>query len=176
LLKLNFGYLNDARFGKSGLTGFPPTLNRLKEQRKGNEMNEHTPMKYGTLSITRRINAPRKLVYEAWTRIEHRKHWFVGPAWTEIERSVDLKVNGQEIAHGRFEDGTETIYTARFHLIDPNVRLIYAFDIHVGGKRFSVSLAGVGEYGTESRIKGTNGLLDQFASYLETMRRTGPRT
>src|SRR5258708_7522200 len=91
-------------------------------------------MKHGTLSITRQINAPRELVYQAWTKLEHRKHWFVGPAWTEIERRVDLKVNGQELAHGRFEDGTETIYTARFHLIDPNVRLIYAFDMHVGGK------------------------------------------
>jgi uncharacterized protein YndB with AHSA1/START domain len=154
-------------------------------------------MKHGTLSITRRINAPRELVYEAWTKLEDRRHWFVGPAWTEIERSLDLRVNGQEIAHGRFENGTETIYTARFHLIDPNVRLIYAFDMHVAGKLFSVSLAGVefegkstateltytelafffgGEYGTESRLAGTNGLLDQFASYLETMRRTGPRT
>jgi hypothetical protein len=38
--------------------------------------------------------------------------------------------------------------TARFYLIDPNVRLIYAFDMHVGGKLFSVSLAG--EYETES--------------------------
>ena len=160
-------------------------------------MNKQMPMKHGTLSLTRQINAPRELVYEAWTKSEHRKHWFVGPAWTEIKRSVDLKVDGQEIAHGRFEDGTETIYTARFHLIDPDVRLVYAFDMHVGGKLFSVSLASVEfegksgateltyteqaffldeEYGAESRIKGTNGLLDQFASYLETMRRTGPRT
>ena len=153
-------------------------------------------MKHDTLSITRQINAPRELVYETWTKLEHRRHWFVGPAWTEIERSVDLKVGGREIAHGRFADGTETIYSARFHLIDPNVRLIYAFDMHVAGKLFSVSLAGVefgetstateltyteqaffldAEYGVESRTKGTNGLLDQFASYLETMRRTGPR-
>jgi uncharacterized protein YndB with AHSA1/START domain len=64
-------------------------------------------------------------VYEAWTKIEHRKHWFGGPAWTEIERSVDLRANGQEIAHGRFEDGTETIYTARFHLIDNATELTY---------------------------------------------------
>jgi uncharacterized protein YndB with AHSA1/START domain len=155
------------------------------------------PMKHGTLSLTRQVKAPRELAYEVWTKIEHRKHWFVGPAWTEIERSVDLRVNGQEIAHGRFDDGTETLYSARFHLIDPNVRLIYAFDMHVGGKLFSVSLAGVefeehsaateltytehaffldGEYGTESRLQGTNGLLDQFASYLEAMRRTGPHT
>ena len=74
-------------------------------------------MKHGTLSITRQINAPRELVYEAWTKIEHRKHSFVGPAWTELKRSVDLRVNGQEIAHGRFQNGTETIYTARFRLL-----------------------------------------------------------
>jgi uncharacterized protein YndB with AHSA1/START domain len=133
-------------------------------------------MNHGTLSMTRHINAPRELVYEGRTKLEHRRHWFVGPAWT------------------RFENGIETMYTARFHLIDPNVRLIYAFDMQVGGKLFSVSLAGVeledastatkltytehgfflaGEYGAASRTKGTNGLLDQFASYLETLRRAG---
>lgn len=154
-------------------------------------------MNHGTVSIARHIDAPRELVYEAWTKLEHRRHWFVGPAWTEIERSVDLTVGGREIAHGRFENGIETIYTARFHLIDPNVRLIYAFDMQVAGKLFSVSLAGVefedasaattltytehgfflaGEYGAESRTKGTNGLLDQFLSYLDTLRRTEPRS
>ena len=149
-------------------------------------------MKHGALSITRQINAPRESVFAAWTELEHRKHWFRGPGWTEIERSVDLRVGGREIAHGRFENGTETIYTARFHLIEPNVRLIYAFDMHVGGNPFSVSLAGVeledhsggtaltyteqgfflaAEYGAEGRTQGTNGLLDQFTSYVDAMRR-----
>ena len=98
-------------------------------------------------------------------------------------------MGGKEIAHGRFENGTETIYTACFHLIEPNVRLIYAFDMHVGGKHFSVSLAGVefqeesgateltyteqgffldGEYGADSRLTGTNGLLDKFEDYVST--------
>ena len=154
-------------------------------------MNGQEPMKHGGLSLTRQINAPREKVYEAWTTLEHRKHWFVGPAWTEIKRSLELKTNGIEIAHGRFEDGTETIYTARFHLIEPNIRLIYAFDMHVGGRLFSVSLAGVefkskskateltyteqglfliGEYNAESRTAGTNGLLNQFTSYVESMK------
>lgn len=156
-------------------------------------MNENTSMKHGALSVTRQINAPRALVYDAWTKLEHRRQWFAGPGWTEIKRSVDLTVNGQEIAHGRFPDGTETIYTARFHLIEPNVRLIYAFDMQVAGKHFSVSLAGVEfveksgateltyteqafylaeDYGAESRLEGTNWLLDQFAAHLETLRRS----
>jgi uncharacterized protein YndB with AHSA1/START domain len=51
-------------------------------------MSEHNLMKHGALSVTRRINASRELVYAAWTRLEHRKHWFAGPAWTEIEGSL----------------------------------------------------------------------------------------
>ena len=90
-------------------------------------------MKHGTVEATRQIGAPRATVYEAWTALEHRRQWFAGPAWTEIERSMDLQVGGREVAHGRFESGIETIYTARFHLIEPRVRLIYAFDMHVDG-------------------------------------------
>jgi uncharacterized protein YndB with AHSA1/START domain len=148
-------------------------------------------MKHGTLTVTRQINTPRELVYEAWTQLEHRRHWFAGPGWTEIERSVDLRLGGSEVAHGRFENGTETIYTSRFHLIQPNARLIYAFDMHVNGKHFSVSLAGVElaeqsgmteltytedgffldeQYGIEGRLDGTNWLLDRFATYLESLR------
>lgn len=156
-------------------------------------MNKYPPLKHGELSIKRHIHAPRELVYSAWTDIEHRKHWFVGPGnWELIERSVDLQIGGKEIAHGRMEDGAETIYTARFHLIIPNTQLIYAFDMYVGGKHFSVSLAGVEfeesltgtkmtyteqafyldkDYGTEGRIEGTNGLLDQFTTYLESIRK-----
>jgi hypothetical protein len=63
--------------------------------------------------------------------------------------------------------------------------------MRVGGKLFSVSLAGVefksksdsteltyteqglfliGEYNAESRAAGTNGLLNQFSSYAESMK------
>jgi uncharacterized protein YndB with AHSA1/START domain len=144
-------------------------------------------MNHGTVEASRRIDAPRAVVYEAWTALEHRRRWFKGPAWTEIERHVDLRVGGTELAHGRFPDGTETIYTARFHLIEPDVRLIYAFDMQVGGRHFSVSLAGVefedaeggttltyteqgffldGDYDETSRAGGTEGLLDQFVAHV----------
>jgi len=147
-------------------------------------------MKHGTVTIARRVPAHRDLVYDAWTNIEHRRRWFVGPAWTEIARSLDLRVGGTEVAHGRFENGIETIYTARFHLIERNARLIYAFDMQVAGTPFSVSLAGVefaevpggttltytehgfflqGEYDAAAREAGTNGLLDQFVVHLSSV-------
>lgn len=151
-------------------------------------MTAYQPLKHGEFSLKRHINAPRELVYSAWTGVEHRKHWFIGPGnWEEIARSVDLRVGGKEIAHGRMENGIETIYTSRFHLIIPNTQLIHAFDMHVDGKHFSVSLAGVDfedsstgteltyteqvfylgeDYDNEGRIEGTMGLLDQFETYL----------
>lgn len=155
-------------------------------------MSKCEPMKFGALALTRQINAPQETVYEAWAQLNHRRHWFAGPSWTELLRSLDLRVNGTEIAHGRFPDGTKTIYTARFHLIEPNERLIYDFDMQVAGRLFSVSLAGVefrriadgqtefkyteqglflvGEYDADSRTAGTNGLLDQFCSYVDTLK------
>jgi uncharacterized protein YndB with AHSA1/START domain len=150
-------------------------------------MTDQHPMKHGTLSLTREIKAPRALVYEAWTQLEHRRQWFKGPGWTEAERHLDLRVGGSEVARGHFPDGTETRYESRFHLVEPDQRLIYAFDMHVAGQFFSVSLAGVdfedsaagttltyteqgfflvGDYDAESRAGGTTWLLDQLAAYL----------
>ncbi|MFN8542877.1 MAG: SRPBCC domain-containing protein [Candidatus Binatia bacterium] len=146
-------------------------------------------MNHGALTITRRVPLHRDLVYDVWTKLEHRRRWFVGPAWTEIARSLDLRVGGTEVAHGRFENGIETIYTARFHLIEPHLRLIYAFDMQVAGTPFSVSLAGVdfaeapggtaltytehgfflqGEYDAAAREAGTTRLLDQFLAHLSS--------
>lgn len=151
---------------------------------------EHDPTR-GTVVATRRIAAPRALVYEAWTRLDHRRQWFKGPTQTEIARSLDLRVGGTEVAHGRFDEtGIESIYTARFHLIEPEVRLIYDFDMHVAGALFSVSLTQVDfedapggtdltyvehgffladQYDAEGRAEGTEILMDQLTAYATAL-------
>lgn len=150
-------------------------------------MSTPEAMKHGTLTLTREIEAPRALVFEAWTQLGHRRHWFKGPDWTEIERTQDLRVGGLELAHGRFASGVETMYVARYHLIEPDLRLVYAFDMHVAGRHFSISLTGVDfrdapagtsltyteqgfflaeGYDEESRLAGTNLLLDRFTDYI----------
>lgn len=145
----------------------------------------------GTVIARRRIEAPRPLVYEAWTQLDHRRQWFKGPRQTELARSLDLRVGGTEVAHGRFDDtGIESIYTARFHLIEPLVRLIYAFDMHVAGEHFSVSLTQVDfadapggtdltytEHGfylrdatdVEGRAEGTEILMEQLTAYVTAL-------
>ncbi|MDQ2651182.1 MAG: SRPBCC domain-containing protein [Actinomycetota bacterium] len=148
------------------------------------------PAKHGTVVSHRDIAAPADLVFDAWTQLEHRRIWFKGPDQTELERSVDLQVGGTEIAHGRFPNGVDSRYTARFHLIERPSRLVYAFDMHVAGAHFSVSLATVditttgdrtrltyteqavfldGDYGLEGRQEGTEIILDQFAALVPTL-------
>src|SRR5271156_520659 len=44
--------------------------------------------------MTRVFNAPRRLVFEAWTKPEHLVHWFGQRGWTLPVCEVDLRVGG----------------------------------------------------------------------------------
>ncbi|MCO5225447.1 MAG: SRPBCC domain-containing protein [Thermomicrobiales bacterium] len=150
----------------------------------------NTHMNHGMLTATRDVAVDQQTAFDAWSLLEHRRHWFAGPGWTEIERAQDFRVGGSELAHGAFPDGIETIYQSRYHRIDDGLRLIYDFDMTVAGRPFSVSLASVEfvpdpkgtmityieqgiffapDYDAESRSRGTEGLLDQFTAYVNTL-------
>lgn len=46
--------------------------------------------------ITRTFNAPRRLVFEAWTKPELLKRWLLGPpGWTFVTCESDLRVGGR---------------------------------------------------------------------------------
>lgn len=146
-------------------------------------------MIHDTLTFERLIRAPRERVYACWTQLEHRRQWFHGPkGWSDIQRSLDLREGGSEILHGRFENGMESVYQARFHRIEPGIRLIYAFDMIFGGRPLSVSLSGVSfedrpegsglvyiedifflapDADVAERSAGTGMLLDRFVAYVE---------
>lgn len=154
-------------------------------------MSAAANLPYGTISVAREIAAGRDLVFAAWTQLDHRRQWFAGPEWSEVHRELDFRVGGGEVAHGRFPNGIETVYTSSFRFIEPAKRLIYTFDMHVDGTPHSFSLAGVSfadvehktlltyteqaffladGYGEEGRLEGTNFLIDQLTAYLATVR------
>lgn len=55
---------------------------------------------------------------------------------------MDFRIGGQEVLHGRFnESGMETLFEARFHVIEPAKRLVYAYDLHHSGRFHSVTLS-----------------------------------
>src|SRR5687767_1696822 len=59
------------------------------------------------LGISRLINAPRELVWEAWTNPDHIKHWWGPAGFTNSITKMDVQPGGEWefIMHG--PDGTD---------------------------------------------------------------------
>jgi uncharacterized protein YndB with AHSA1/START domain len=143
---------------------------------------------HGSFTIDRVYDATPARVFKAFADPKSKARWFVGPnGWTEVKRQLDFRVGGQEICHGRFPDGTETIFTARYHEIVPNQRIVYVYDMHAHGAFMSVSLATLeitpqgpktalrfteqavyvdGKDGNESRREGTAWLLEKVGAFM----------
>lgn len=97
---------------------------------------------HDTFTLDRTYDAPAAEVWRAWTDPELRARWFHGPeGWQIIERTLDLRVGGRELVHGRLPDGKETRFLSTFHVIVPGQRIVSAYDLHLDGTLLSVSLA-----------------------------------
>jgi uncharacterized protein YndB with AHSA1/START domain len=77
------------------------------------------------LVITRVVDAPRTLVFEAWTSPEHLPQWMVGPTgWTMPVCEVDLRPGGSWHFVWRQSDGTEMEMRGVYREIAPPERLV----------------------------------------------------
>lgn len=99
-----------------------------------------------TFVIDRLVNAPPALVFSAWATQDGKAAWFAAPAgeWTPIERHFDFREGGSERLKGRWNaSGVVSDFQCRYHDIVPGSRICYTYDMYVGDKRISVSLATV---------------------------------
>jgi uncharacterized protein YndB with AHSA1/START domain len=114
--------------------GFNGTMDELEEYlvsaKKGlhpmKQTNyQHVGQNDDALVITRIIDAPRKLVFEAWTDPAHLVHWWAPNGCTTPFCKVDLRVGGKIHFCMRMPDGLEIwglgIYT---EIIKPE-RIVY---------------------------------------------------
>ncbi|HEU4450638.1 MAG TPA: SRPBCC family protein [Gaiellaceae bacterium] len=75
--------------------------------------------------ITRVVEAPRSLVWEAWTSPEHLPHWLLGPdGWTMPVCELDLRPGGAWHFVWRRSDGTEMEMHGVYREIVPPERLV----------------------------------------------------
>jgi uncharacterized protein YndB with AHSA1/START domain len=75
--------------------------------------------------ITRVFDAPRRLVFEAYTNPEHLPHWLLGPqGWTMPVCEVDLRPGGTWHFAWRKSDGTEMEMRGVYREITPSERLV----------------------------------------------------
>lgn len=77
------------------------------------------------LVITRVINAPRELVFEAWTKPEHLHNWWGPNGCITTTQEISVKVGGRWKFVMQTPDGTKYPNEIVFHEIDPPARLHY---------------------------------------------------
>jgi uncharacterized protein YndB with AHSA1/START domain len=75
--------------------------------------------------MTRVFDAPRRLVFEAWTSPEHVPHWMLGPeGWTMPVCEIDLRPGGAWHFVWRRSDGSEMGMRGEYREIKPPERLV----------------------------------------------------
>jgi uncharacterized protein YndB with AHSA1/START domain len=148
---------------------------------------------HGTFTLKRLWAAPPDRVFSAWSDPQIKAQWFTGPAekWALMRRSMDFRAGGQEVLQGRFnESGLETLFEARFHVIEPAKRLVYDYDLHHSGSFHSVTLSSLeldadgdktrvsyteqivfldGKDGTADRRHGTGIQFDMIEATLQSL-------
>ena len=77
------------------------------------------------VAVTRVFDAPRRLVFEAWTSPEHVPHWMLGPeGWTMPVCEINLRVGGAWHFVWRRTNGTEMGMHGVYREIKPPERLV----------------------------------------------------
>jgi uncharacterized protein YndB with AHSA1/START domain len=76
--------------------------------------------------MTRTVDAPRDLVFDALTKPEHLTHWMLGPeGWTMPVCEVDLRPGGAWHYGWRSADGSEMEMHGEYHEVSPPERVVH---------------------------------------------------
>jgi uncharacterized protein YndB with AHSA1/START domain len=77
------------------------------------------------LVFTRVFDAPRRYVFDAWTKPEHLVRWYGCHRSSLIVCEVDLRVGGSYCFVARMTDGTEHALSGVYRDIAPPERLVF---------------------------------------------------
>lgn len=84
------------------------------------------------LRMTRVFDAPKSLVFAAWSKAEYVSRWFTPKPLTTPSCEVDLRTGGVFRLVMRMPDGVEFPMDARFTEVVPNERIVFEATIHGG--------------------------------------------
>jgi uncharacterized protein YndB with AHSA1/START domain len=77
------------------------------------------------IAMTRVVDAPRALVFDAWTKPEHLQNWLLGPeGWTMPVCEIDLRPGGAWRFVWRRADGTEMAMHGTYKEVKPPERMV----------------------------------------------------
>jgi uncharacterized protein YndB with AHSA1/START domain len=144
---------------------------------------------HATFVIERTYQAAPARVFKAFADPVAKASWFAGPdEWDKSRQEFDFRVGGRERISGGPPGGMQHVFDACYHDIVPDQRIVFAYDMHIGENKISVSLVtveirpeGAGTHLTfteqgvfldgyddaGSRERGTRDLLDKLGASLQ---------
>jgi uncharacterized protein YndB with AHSA1/START domain len=97
----------------------------------------------GAFSLERVFKATPAQVFKAFVDPEAKRRWFAGGGEDPklVEREMDVRPGGRELAVGKWKSGMTTRFEAIYFDVVPDRRLVYAYEMHLDARKISVSLA-----------------------------------
>ena len=131
---------------------------------------EQRTVTHSTFVIERSYPAAPERIFAAFADPGQKKSWFAGDRGMPVESyEMDFRIGGIERARYRLGDkspfpgailGNDTVYQD----IVPGQRIVFAYTMSLGGRRFSVSLATIELVAADG---GTNLIFTDQGAYLE---------
>ncbi|BDD92732.1 SRPBCC family protein [Pandoraea sp. XJJ-1] len=169
--------------------GWAQTLDKLgREVMRDAEAPTQRSVVHATFRIERQYAASPARVYRALTERDAKDRWFArSDGLTLLERSMDVRPGGREVAKGQWASGMVSTFDALYFDVVPDARLVYTYEMHLDTRKISVSLATIDlrahDGGTQlvmteqgafldgyddagSRERGTQQLLDALGASL----------
>ena len=122
---------------------------------------------HGIFTIERRFDASPRRVFQAFADPEAKARWFGGPPeWGPNKKTMDFRVGGRETNRATPPGHKEHSFEALYYEILPDERIVYAYEMHIGDERISVSLATIEFFpdgaGTHLKLTEQGAFLDAF--------------
>jgi uncharacterized protein YndB with AHSA1/START domain len=102
------------------------------------------------LTITRVFDAPRQLVFEAWTHADQIQQWWGCAMTKKVETQIDFRVGGLFTNKMQIEGVGEFTYTATFDEIVEPERIAYHAEF--GGMTSRVTVEFVALSGSQTKL------------------------
>ena len=118
--------------------GWRTTLDKLDR-----EIARVSPALRGAFALERVFKATPAQVFRAFADLQAKSRWFAGGGEDPklVEREMDVRPGGRELAVGKWKSGLTTRFDAIYFDVVPDRRLVYGYEMHLDARKISVSLA-----------------------------------